>query len=82
MSTAVAETGEMARLEIRKGVDGRLAVGGLELVACRREVGKIDERRAPIRLLGRTQLPQVEVFTEAREAEPASVRTNVQPVRG
>ena len=42
MSTAVAETGEMARLEIRKGVDGRLAVGGLELVACRREVGEID----------------------------------------
>ena len=32
----------MAQLEIRKGPDAERSVGGLRLVACRREVGDID----------------------------------------
>ncbi len=32
----------MAKLEIRKGPDAELSVGGLRFVACRREVGDID----------------------------------------
>ncbi len=35
-------TPEMAKLEIRKSADAELAVGGLRLVACRREVDVID----------------------------------------
>ncbi|MDJ0853232.1 MAG: hypothetical protein QNK04_33105 [Myxococcota bacterium] len=41
MSATDAKT-DMARLEIRKGPDAELAVGGLRLVACRREVGDLD----------------------------------------
>ena len=33
---------EMVQLEIRKGPDAEISVGGLRLVACRREVGDID----------------------------------------
>lgn len=33
---------EMAQLEIRKGRDAELEVGGLRFVACRREVGEFD----------------------------------------
>ena len=33
---------EMATLEIRKGPDAELRVGGLRYVACRREVGDLD----------------------------------------
>ena len=33
---------EMAKLEIRKSPDAELAIGGLRLVACRREVDVID----------------------------------------
>lgn len=36
------EAPEMAQLEIRKGADAELVVGGLRLVACRREVDVID----------------------------------------
>lgn len=32
----------MARLEIVKGKDGEMRVGGLRLVACRREIAEID----------------------------------------
>ncbi|MAG33879.1 MAG: hypothetical protein CL908_23610 [Deltaproteobacteria bacterium] len=32
----------MAQLEIRKGEEAELRVGGLRLVACRREVGELD----------------------------------------
>lgn len=39
-STAAAEP--MSTLEIRKGADARLEVGGLRFVACRREVDVID----------------------------------------
>lgn len=33
---------EMARLEIRKGAEGIVEVGGLRFVACRREIGDFD----------------------------------------
>jgi hypothetical protein len=33
---------EMAQLEIRKGPNSEVVVGGLRIVACRREVGSID----------------------------------------
>ena len=36
------ESPPMTQLEIRKGPDRELRVGGLRLVACRREVGDID----------------------------------------
>lgn len=39
-TTAAAEP--MAQLEIRKGMDATLEVGGLRFVACRREVDVID----------------------------------------
>jgi hypothetical protein len=39
---ASSETPKMAQLEIRKGADAEISVGGLRLVACRREVADID----------------------------------------
>ncbi len=40
MSTSTTEP--MAQLEIRRGADDEIEVGGLRIVACRREVGGID----------------------------------------
>lgn len=41
-ATPDAAPEEMAKLEIRKGPDAAVEVGGLRFVACRREVGEID----------------------------------------
>lgn len=42
MNQAAASSEPMASLEIRKGADAQLEVGGLRFVACRREVDVID----------------------------------------
>lgn len=42
MSQSLASAPEMVQLEIRKGPDAEIEVGGLRFVACRREVGNID----------------------------------------
>lgn len=42
MDRAQSTSETMASLEIRKGVDSDLSVGGLRFVACRREVDVID----------------------------------------
>lgn len=42
MPTAENQSSEMVKLEIVKGTDAELCVGGLRLKACRREVGTID----------------------------------------
>ncbi len=42
MNQSAATTEPMSSLEIRKGADAQLDVGGLRFVACRREVDVID----------------------------------------
>ena len=42
MNQSIASDEPMASLEIRKGADAQLDVGGLRFVACRREVDIID----------------------------------------
>ena len=42
MNPSTSNAEPMAQLEIRKGADSRLEVGGLRFVACRREVDVID----------------------------------------
>ncbi|MEZ4334531.1 MAG: hypothetical protein R3F35_22480 [Myxococcota bacterium] len=42
MAESAAADEPMSRLEIRKGLDAALEVGGLRFVACRREVDVID----------------------------------------
>ena len=42
MNQATAATEPMTTLEIRKGADAQIDVGGLRFVACRREVDVID----------------------------------------
>ncbi len=42
MSEPLASPTKMVQLEIRKGPEVEIEVGGLRLVACRREVGDID----------------------------------------
>jgi len=42
MTETEAQSEEMVRLAIHKGVDAELRVGGLRFVACRRELGELD----------------------------------------
>ena len=42
MTATADQSTEMAQLEIVKGANGELCVGGLRFSACRREVGSID----------------------------------------
>lgn len=42
MNASAAASEPMSQLEIRKGADASLSVGGLRFVACRREVDVID----------------------------------------
>ena len=54
MNPSAAVTEPMSSLEIRKGADSQLDVGGLRFVACRREVDVID---GGITLYVRSALP-------------------------
>ena len=68
---------EMAQLEIRKGPEAELSVGGLRLIACRREIGEIDGGISlyvwsdPAGLAGDAEQAPVELLRE-----PSSSMTN------